>query len=142
MQILSHRGWLELEGQKNQVVAFKKEFEFCSNQSLDNRFSQYRGGVETDIRDYNDSLVISHNITTQNSLSLEQFFEIYNSFNINYKATLALNIKANGLQEIKSKISQYNIQNYFFFDMSAPDALAYIKYGLNVFTRQSEYKFN
>lgn len=44
MQILSHRGWWELEEQKNQVVAFKKEFEFCSNLPFDNRLSQYRGG--------------------------------------------------------------------------------------------------
>lgn len=88
-------------------------------------------------------MVISHDIATKDSLSLDKFLSLYYSYNIHSNSTLALNIKSDGLQEIlKSKISQYNIQNYFFFDMSVPDALGYIKHGLNIFTRQSEYKFN
>lgn len=54
---------------------------------------------------------------------------------------MALNIKSDGLQELlKYKITQYALENYFIFDMSVPDALEYIKCGLNVFTRQSEYE--
>ena len=44
MQILSHRGWWEVAQQKNQAVAFEKEFKFCQNLPLDKPFSQYRGG--------------------------------------------------------------------------------------------------
>ncbi|WP_232086808.1 PI-PLC domain-containing protein [Helicobacter winghamensis] len=39
-------------------------------------------------------------------------------------------------------LEKYNIQNYFVFDMSIPDALGYIKLGFNLFTRQSEYEKN
>jgi hypothetical protein len=137
MQIISHRGWWKSSDEKNQLIAFEREFQYCSNCLSES----YRGGVETDIRDYNGSLVISHDIPTKDSLSLDKFLSLYSSYNIYSNSTLALNIKSDGLQEIlKSKISQYNIQNYFFFDMSVPDALCYIKHGLNVFTRQSEYE--
>jgi len=42
--------------------------------------------------------------------------------------------------ELKSILQKYKIDNYFFFDMSVPDTLGYIKHGLNIFTRQSEYE--
>ncbi|MDD6056105.1 MAG: hypothetical protein PUB96_06145, partial [Helicobacteraceae bacterium] len=99
------------------------------------------GGVETDIRDYNGSLVISHDIATSNALSVEDFFTIYNSYSFKIPSTLALNIKADGLQEnLKNLLTKHNIQDYFFFDMSIPDTLGYLKLGLNIFTRQSEYE--
>ncbi|WDL73754.1 hypothetical protein [Helicobacter winghamensis] len=143
MQIIAHRGWWESEWQKNQIVAFKKEFDFCSNLPLDNHLVGVGGGVETDIRDYNGLLVISHDIATKDSLSLEEFFHLYSSYNINSNSTLALNIKSDGLQSIlKTMLEKYNIQNYFVFDMSIPDALGYIKLGFNLFTRQSEYEKN
>lgn len=137
MQILSHRGWWQYSSEKNHLIAFKKEFEYC----LKDISKPYRGGVETDIRDYNGSLVISHDIATKDSLSLDDFLSLYSNYNIHTNSTLALNIKSDGLQiELKSILQKYKIENYFVFDMSVPDALGYIKYGLNVFTRQSEYE--
>lgn len=139
MQIISHRGWWKSSDEKNQLIAFQREFQYCSDLAS----KSYRGGVETDIRDYNGSLVISHDIATQNSLSLDKFFSLYSDYNIYTNSTLALNIKADGLQvELKSILQKYKIDNYFFFDMSVPDALGYIRHGLNVFTRQSEYEPN
>jgi hypothetical protein len=37
-------------------------------------------------------------------------------------------------------LQKNKIDNYFFFDMSLPDALGYVKEGLKIFSRQSEYE--
>ncbi|MFD2584171.1 hypothetical protein ACFSR6_16830 [Pedobacter vanadiisoli] len=126
MEIISHRGyWINAE-EKNTDLAFARSFS-----------NQY--GTETDIRDYCGELVISHDIANGNSLSIDHFFEIY--INNICSGTLALNVKADGLQEvIKNKLTKHGIENYFFFDMSIPDTLNYIKHGLNIYSRQSEYE--
>ena len=71
------------------------------------------------------------------SPTLDALFALYQSHS--YKFTLALNIKADGLQSaLKTLLEKYSISNYFVFDMSVPDALSYLRQGLRVFTRQSE----
>jgi hypothetical protein len=96
-------------------------------------------GTETDIRDYRDKLVISHNIANQDCISVESFFELYCRFD--KRLPLALNIKADGLQQgLKALLKKYEIENYFVFDMSVPDGLGYLQQGFKVFTRQSEYE--
>lgn len=126
MQILSHRGyWLKPE-QKNTQVAFEHSFALGF-------------GTETDVRDYQGKLVISHDIATKNSILLEEFLTLYKKYSANLP--LALNIKADGLQEnLKSELKYFDIENYFVFDMSVPDGLMYLKAGLKTFTRQSEYE--
>ena len=72
-------------------------------------------------------------------MSVADFFEIYKRYNSTLP--LALNIKADGLQsELLGLIKQYEIVNYFVFDMSVPDGLVYLKTSMNVFTRCSEYE--
>jgi hypothetical protein len=96
-------------------------------------------GTETDIRDYKGKIVISHDIPDDDCISLDNFFQIYNSYNKDLP--LALNIKADGLQlKLKELLDKHKIRNYFIFDMSVPDALIYIKEKFNIFTRQSEYE--
>lgn len=126
MQIISHRGyWLE-EPEKNTLIAFKRSFSL-------------NFGTETDIRDFNGKLVISHDIANKNCITIEKFFEIYKSIEI--QPSLALNIKSDGLQNLlKKSLKQNNINNYFVFDMSIPDTIMYLKEGINVFIRQSEYE--
>lgn len=128
MIILSHRGyWLKTE-EKNTVIAFNRSFSLGF-------------GTETDIRDCNGRLVISHDIPTSDKkyIELDEFFNIYKSYNLDLP--LALNIKSDGLQfELSRKIKEYGISNYFVFDMSVPDGLLYLKNDLNVFARQSEYE--
>ncbi|WP_373451521.1 hypothetical protein ACEN41_06295 [Campylobacter bilis] len=86
-------------------------------------------------------IVISHDIAHENCLKLEDFFKLYKAYNTNLP--LALNIKADGLQIVlKQLLQEYQIFNYFVFDMSIPDALIYIDFNFNVFTRQSEYEKN
>ncbi len=126
MIILAHRGFWEKEEEKNTDIAFERAFSFGF-------------GVEFDIRDYCGDLVVAHNIASDGCLKLKRFFEIYKNFN--ERQLLALNIKSDGLQDdLKKYFKKYNIENYFVFDMSVPDGLEYLKHGLKVFTRQSEYE--
>jgi hypothetical protein len=126
MKILSHRGYWKTTAEKNTPIAFERSFSLGF-------------GTETDIRDFNSKLVISHDIADSNSVPVEQIFEIY--LNNNSHPPLALNIKADGLQgPLKELINTFAIENYFVFDMSIPDTLGYVKTGLLYFTRQSEYE--
>ncbi|EAK0440363.1 hypothetical protein YZ16_07550 [Campylobacter lari] len=126
MTIISHRGLWNKCNEKNTMKAFEQSFK--------NNF-----GVETDLRDMLEQIVISHDMSNSNCLTLDDFFALYKRFSNNFP--LALNIKADGLQSIlKEFLEKYNVNNYFVFDMSVPDALLYIKAGFNVFTRQSEYE--
>lgn len=126
MKILSHRGLWYKEEEKNQPVAFSRSF--------DKQF-----GTETDIRDLNGELVVSHDPPVSGVLSAEDFFGIYQKFN--QKFTLALNIKSDGLQErLLELLKKYEIENYFVFDMSIPDSLGYLKNDINMYSRQSEYE--
>lgn len=129
MRILSHRGyWKSLEEQ-NTIKAFERSFSLGF-------------GTETDVRDFNGELVISHDIPNagmNNIILLEEFFKLYNT--IDSSLPLALNIKSDGLFfKLKELLHNYHIQNYFVFDMSVPDLIGYVKSGLNVFTRQSEFE--
>jgi len=126
MIILSHRGYWKKSSEKNQPIAFERSFELGF-------------GTETDIRDYNGHLVISHDMADTSAISVTDFFTIYNQYDTSLP--LALNIKADGLQTtLKKLLVEYAIQNYFVFDMSVPDSLGYLKNSMNVFTRQSEYE--
>lgn len=127
MIIISHRGYWKASQEKNTLLAFNRSFEMGC-------------GVETDIRDFNGKLVISHDIATENSLSVEDFFRSYQRFS-NNRSLLALNVKADGLQlEIKKYLEEYQIDNYFFFDMSIPDMMGYLKQQLTTFARWSEFE--
>jgi hypothetical protein len=126
MIVLSHRGWWLDPAEKNTATAFHRSFT-----------EGY--GTETDIRDYQGELVISHNIADISSMKAEDFFVLYKKYGDGLP--LALNIKADGLQQkLKNILLQYNIKNYFIFDMSVPDGLQYLKYDITSFTRQSEYE--
>lgn len=126
MLILSHRGcWNDAE-EKNGLQAFERSFAVGF-------------GTETDIRDCLGSLVISHDMPDAQRMSVDVFFQAYHRIGRNLP--LALNIKADGLQqELKKLLHRHRIENYFVFDMSVPDALGYLKHGINIFTRQSEYE--
>ena len=126
MEIISHRGYWKLKTEQNKKPAFIRSFE--------NGF-----GVETDIRDYKGKLVVSHDMPNSEAMSLDVFFELYNFANIS--VPLALNIKADGLQnELMKSIKKNKIENYFLFDMSLPDLKLYVEKGFRTFLRLSEYE--
>ncbi|AJJ19630.1 Uncharacterised protein [Yersinia intermedia] len=125
MKIISHRGYWEDISDKNTKQAFTRSFKLGF-------------GTETDIRDRNGSLVISHDMPRGNEMLVEDFFVLLEDKNL----PLALNIKADGLCEILcSQVRVSNITNAFVFDMSVPDLRSYLRNGVvKVFTRLSEYE--
>jgi len=126
MQIISHRGYWKTPEERNKVVAFERSF-------------MMGFGTETDLRDAAQQVVISHDMAGETAISFEAFLQLFVQYN--KQLPLALNIKADGLQnEVKKQLEAFGIDNYFFFDMSVPDALLYAEAGLNFFSRQSEYE--
>jgi hypothetical protein len=85
-------------------------------------------------------LVVSHDCPIEGALHFGSFLEKYKA-PAGGCAPLALNIKSDGLQVlVKKYLMDYEIRDYFVFDMSVPDTLGYLKHGLQVFVRQSEYE--
>lgn len=126
MKILSHRGYWEKEDEKNSVNAIKKAF--------DKGF-----GIESDIRDLDGKLVISHNPADSTCPLAEDVFKLMRDNQDKY--CFAINIKADGLNEILEELlAKYRIDNYFTFDMSVPQMLEYREKGIRYYTRQSEYE--
>lgn len=126
VEIISHRGYWECDEEKNSEIAFLRSFKLGF-------------GTETDLRDSGGRIVISHDIPRGDELSLMDFFFIYQQSGC--AGTLALNIKADGLQkEVIHQLHSFGIQNYFLFDMSVPDCLASLNHGLECFARFSEFE--
>lgn len=124
MHILSHRGYWGESIRKNSSEAFDRSFRLGF-------------GTETDFRDHNGKLVISHDPPSGNCLYVADFLREFTE--IDKSLPLAINIKADGLQrDIKDALDAYSIKNYFLFDMSVPDAIVSLKNGLTIFTRQSD----
>jgi len=122
--ILSHRGYWKRDEEKNTPSAFSRSFGLGF-------------GTELDVRDYCGKLVISHDISDSNSMDFKSLLGMYCGFDKGL--FLAINIKADGLQKpLFDLLSEYQIENYFVFDMSVPDALGYLDSGMKAFTRESE----
>lgn len=126
MKILSHRGYWKTPDEKNSPTAFRRSFE-------------HGFGTETDVRDLNGHLVISHDPPTEGALTFDYFLKLYAAFGKGL--TLAINIKADGLQELlRTTLEQHEIKDYFVFDMSVPDTLGYLRAKMRVFSRHSEHE--
>ena len=116
MEILAHRGFWNKKKERNTLSSFKK--------ALEHGF-----GIETDLRDLDGEIIISHDPPIEgysDFISFSQFLDIYISFESNLP--LALNIKSDGLYKLlKIILEKYQIKNYFLFDMSIPDLIQYQK---------------
>jgi len=124
MQILSHRGHWIAPGEKNSEVAFRRSFAGGF-------------GTETDIRDCAGKLVIAHDPPSGAEMSLTNFVAVHRE----YQPTLplALNVKADGLQAVlREQLKGLVPGSFFFFDMSIPDMLSYVRQAMPVFTRHSD----
>ncbi len=97
-------------------------------------------GIETDVRDLDNQLVISHTPPGSDALKLDILLtQIRRS--ITLRSPLAINIKSSGLAvSLKKLLNQHKINDYFVFDMAIPDTIEYLQLGLNVFLRLSEYE--
>lgn len=99
-------------------------------------------GIETDVRDFNGEIVISHDAPMKFNqlLYLDDFLKAYNDEN--HQLPLALNIKSDGLATLLfEKISRFALKDYFVFDMSVPDQFQYLN-KMKVFSRISEFENN
>ncbi len=126
MEILSHRGYWKDPAEKNQRVAFERSF-------------QLGFGTETDLRDQGGKVVISHDPPTGPVLSLDDVLEMHRE--LAPDTTLALNVKADGLQTwVREALERNATRKAFVFDMSVPDTLGYIAARVPIYARQSEYE--
>jgi hypothetical protein len=126
MIIISHRGFWKKSPEKNSFEAFER--------SLEKGF-----GIETDVRDYEGELVISHDIPKKGCEPFSRLLKLYQKFP--KAAPLAINIKSDGLHSpLLESLSAHQFNRYFIFDTTVPDGLNYIRKGMCTFTRQSEYE--
>lgn len=128
INILAHRGSWNHEIAKNSRQALSR--------ALLGGF-----GLETDIRDLDGKLVISHDPPkyADDVIAFEWLLDLYASNAC--RGVLALNIKADGLMgQAKSALESYGISSYFAFDMSIPDMLPYVRNGMVAYSRVSEYE--
>jgi hypothetical protein len=122
--ILSHRGYWTQMQEKNAAVAFERSFDLGF-------------GTETDIRDRNGDLVISHDMAADDAITLDAMLDILGPRDL----PLALNIKADGLaRKLQAQLRGRGLTQWFTFDMSVPEAVVQLHLGMPVFTRASEYE--
>lgn len=123
MRIISHRGWWHDPAEKNTMAAFERSFA-----------AGY--GTETDVRDLDGQLVISHDMPRQGTaLPLLPVLEMAH----NHGVPLAINIKADGLSEaLRSQLQGFAGLDWFVFDMSVPDMRGHLAAGNPTYTRCSE----
>jgi hypothetical protein len=122
LRILSHRGYWKEAAEKNTPTAFRRSFDLGF-------------GTETDVRDANGVLVISHDMPQGGETTLDEFIAFYAESNL----PLAINIKADGMADaLTQKFAQANIANWFAFDMAVPDMRGYLRAGAPTFARMSE----
>lgn len=127
MKILAHRGWWSASEPKNSLQALARAI----GAGL---------GLETDIRDLDGRLVISHDPPTQaDHVDLDAFLALVAK--APQIGTLALNIKADGLQaSLIARLAAYGLTDWFAFDMSVPDLLGWRRRGLPYAVRLSEFE--
>ena len=123
--ILAHRGLWKSKEKQNTIEALTA--------AIDAGF-----GLETDIRDLDGNLVISHDPPTLNAyVNLAAFLEVVIASKSD--ARLALNIKSDGLAKYWDDVIQNaNFDQIFFFDMSVPDHAVFVKAGLRTYARVSD----
>lgn len=122
MRLVAHRGLWSASVPKNSVQAL--ELAFAAG-----------FGVETDLRDDDGCVVISHDPPRGDAMPMSDLLDLHDSYGRHLP--LALNIKADGLVPLLDR-SALAGRDHYFFDMSIPDMLTYLVADLPVFTRKSE----
>lgn len=126
VKVLSHRGYWKAADEKNKEIAFVRSFELGF-------------GIETDIRDSMNNLVVSHDPPNNDAIQFDNFMKLASNYSNSEALTLALNIKSDGLaSDLKRAIDKFPQLDYFVFDMSVPDMRSYLDLGIPTFTRMSE----
>ena len=104
-----------------------------SSQSLSNAFTNGYA-IETDVRDFQGKLVISHDPCIDSSA--QSFEEL-----LGKKHRIAINIKSDGLSELIARnLELIAASRSFIFDCSFPELLRYKRLGIPHAMRISEYE--
>lgn len=128
--ILAHRGWFLEDREKNTKVAIAR--------ALDNGF-----GLETDIRDLNGRIVISHDPPLEQAQLPDLRWLLERIAHSSIHARIALNVKADGLANVIADLIEMagvNSDQIYVFDMSIPDSLAYLNSTIPAYVRISEFE--
>lgn len=133
MNIISHCGLWDSTTPKNSRQALEKAL-------------QHGFGIETDFRDQDGRLIISHH-PPLDKMSLELLDLLEMLSNTSSPLKIALNVKAMHLSELLVETLQNWKTNFdqtkiYFFDMSIPDQRNYLGAGLPTLSRQSEFESN
>jgi glycerophosphoryl diester phosphodiesterase len=121
---LAHRGLWTLPAQRNSLAAIRDAF-------------AHGWGVETDVRDIDGALVVSHDPPSQGTLPFEGVVDAYRAYDC--PGVLAVNVKADGLADMLAHaLCEVDPNCWFAFDMSVPDMRHYARAGLPFFTRHSD----
>lgn len=124
VHVLAHRGLWRERAERNSPAALEAAFAAGF-------------GVETDVRDCQGELVISHDMPTGREQRFDDFLDRYVA--MGSRGTLAINVKADGLAAaILAAVESRGITDYFCFDMSVPDTRGYAALGMPFFARLSE----
>lgn len=123
--LLAHRGLWHSKEEQNAPDALKAAL-------------QSGCGIETDIRDRNGDLVVSHDCPGIAAPPLSSLWDDWTDL-ASTEQPLALNVKSDGLAAALVEPTHGLPDGaYFFFDMSVPDMRSYLELGLPVFTRHSD----
>lgn len=98
-------------------------------------------GVETDLRDHNGEIVISHDLPLNSVRTFASLCDRLNNLTLNEHQLLALNVKADGLEVLLTD-PEFPIPSprHFYFDMSFPSLRRFRQAKLPVAPRVSEFE--
>lgn len=122
------------------MEASEKNSKIALNRALEHGF-----GLETDVRDLNGKLVISHDPPVESSDLPKLRWLLERVSASGSGSRIALNVKADGLASSISEMVQtsgINSEQIYVFDMSVPDSMPYLRTPLHVYSRLSEYEDN
>lgn len=124
MELLCHRGLWGAREEQNTLAAFRAAW-------------SYGWGVETDLRDLDGHVVVSHDLPRRGALALEDLLAAYAQDGGD--TALALNVKADGLAcHVAELLAEHDVTAAFAFDASVPDSLAWLRAGVPTWTRWSD----
>jgi hypothetical protein len=126
MNVLSHRGYWTAASEKNTPAAFERSFAAGF-------------GTETDVRDHDGRLVISHDMPGADALPYAAYLDCL-ARRASRPLLQAINIKADGLATVLADAMKEVGHPWFVFDMSLPDTLGQLRAGNPVYLRMSEYE--
>jgi hypothetical protein len=126
MDVLSHRGYWTADAEKNRPAAFERSFALGF-------------GTETDVRDHDGRLVISHDMPGAGALPYAAYLDCL-ARTATRPLLQAVNIKADGLAAELARAMKDCAHPWFVFDMSLPDTLGQLRAGNPVYLRMSEFE--